>query len=383
MGVGVRSQIYFPIERAKAGEFSCKAALAQQTKGLICPTFDLPNTESFSEFELLQSTVATSLARTWGTANELYLDLFRYDPDLLTPAGDPYVALLFKSAKQAGLKAIPVVGPVLERRGATGAYLRGVADIVARDGRGMAIRVPFDDLVQVERLNAVIDEVQGIVGLGDRDCDVFLDAGSVDCLPGGLPNGPAVLRQTLLLAAQAVSQRHFRALVSCASSIPRSPKMAVDGAPIRVANFEYQAWSELLNYRDCRHIRFGDYGARCANQSDKKQRARAPARIQLATPDHHVLYIGASETYRELAKRAANSPEFAAQCGVWGKHAVRDSASGRGGVGNSTDWVARDAHMHAESMVRAVGARLTEMSVPIAVAAPVSVDPLYQIDLGV
>lgn len=383
MGVGVRSQIYFPIERAKAGEFSSKAALAQQTKGLICPTFDLPSTETFREFELLQSLVASSLARTWGTANELYLDLSRYDPDLLTPAGDPYVAHLFKSAKQAGLRAIPVVGPVLERRGATGAYLRGVAAIVARDVRGMAMRVPFDDLVHAERLNAVIDQVQSIVGLGDPDCDVFLDAGSVDSLPGGLPNAAAVLRETMLTAAQTVSRRRFRTLVACASSIPRKPGKAANGVPIRVPNFEFQVWSELLNSRDCRHIRFGDYGARYANQSDKKQKARAPARVQFATPETHVLFIGASETYRELAQKAVDCPEFAAQCGVWGKHAVRDSASGRGGVGNSTEWVARDAHMHAESMVRAVRGRLAEIYAPVAVDAKGSVNPLYQIDLGV
>jgi len=182
----VRSQVYFPIERAKAGEFSAMSALAQRTKGLTCPTFDLPVTETFHEFELLQSTVASALARTWGTGHALYLDLSRYDPDLLTPAGEPYVELLFKSARQAGLKAMPVAGPVLERRGVTGAYLHGVANIAEHDGRGAAVRLPFDDLSRADALNAVIVEIQGAIGLRDSECDVFLDAGPADSLPGGL-----------------------------------------------------------------------------------------------------------------------------------------------------------------------------------------------------
>lgn len=379
----MRSQVYFPIERAKAGEISAKGALAQRTKGLMCPTFDLPHTETFREFELLQSTVASSLATTWGTAHELYLDLFRYDPDLLTPAGDSYVVPLFNSARQVGLKAIPVIGPLLERRGATGAYLSGVAGIAVRDGRGLAIRLPFDDLNRVDNLNVVIDEIQVAIGLRDSDCDVFLDAGPADSLPGGLQKAAALLRETFLLAAQAVARRPFRTLIVCASSIPRNPKKATDGTAFRVANLEYQAWSELLNSKEYHHVRFGDYGARYANQSDKKQKARAPARIQLATPDSHVIYVGASESYRELARRAIDSPEFAGQCGVWGKHAVRDAATGRGGVGNSADWVARDAHMHIESMVRAVGDRLREVSASVAVDATVRVDPQDQIDLGV
>jgi hypothetical protein len=377
----MRSQFYFPIERAKAGEFSASGALAPRTKGVMCPIFDLPRAETFREFALLQSTVASTLARTWGTAHELYLDLFRYDPDLLTPAGDPYVALLFNSARQVRLKAIPVIGPLLERRGTSGAYIRGVAGIAERDGRGAAIRIPFADLSQAERLNAVIDEIQGAIGVKDSDCDVFLDAGPADSLPGGLPAAATLLRQTLLHAAQTVSRRQFRTLILCGSSIPRSPRKRADGAPIRIANLEFQAWSEVLNSKEYRHVRFGDYGARYANQSDKKQKARAPARIQLATPEHHVLYIGASESYRALARKAADSPEFGAQHGVWGKHAVRDSANGRGGVGTPTDWVARDAHMHIESMVRAVESRLGEVSPSIAVDTTGKAEPHGQIDL--
>jgi hypothetical protein len=108
----MRSQIYFPIERAKKGEFDAMATLSPRTKSLTCPMFDLPVVEGVDAFDILQSTVASSLARTWGTADELFLDLFRYDPDSLIHGDMPYVVRLFNSARQAGLKAIPVAGGV-------------------------------------------------------------------------------------------------------------------------------------------------------------------------------------------------------------------------------------------------------------------------------
>jgi hypothetical protein len=82
----MRSQIYFPIERAKKGEFDAMATLSPRTKSLTCPMFDLPAVEGVDAFDILQSNVASSLARTWGTADELFLDLFRYDPDSLIHA---------------------------------------------------------------------------------------------------------------------------------------------------------------------------------------------------------------------------------------------------------------------------------------------------------
>src|SRR5688572_28547956 len=120
------------------------------------------------------------LARAWGTELPLYLDLSRFDPDLTTREGTPLVAHLFDVARQAHLLAVPVAGPVLDRRGETGAYLKAVAEIAARDARGAAIRIPFHDLSVPTDLGSVIDDIQGRIELTDASCDVFLDAGPID-----------------------------------------------------------------------------------------------------------------------------------------------------------------------------------------------------------
>jgi hypothetical protein len=304
----MRSQIYFPIERAKAGEFGAMAALYARTKSLTCPMFDLPVVDGVEAFDLLQSNVASSLARTWGTKGELFLDLFRYEPDSLIHGDTSYVERLFTSARQAGLKAIPVAGPVLERNGKTGSYLKGVAEIAARDGRGAAIRLPFHDLTNANSLGSVIDAVQQSIGLNDADCDVFLDAGPADFLPGGLDTAATVLYESISAAVEALNHRSFRSLVLCASSIPRSSKNSKKGDAVRVPNFEFRVWNQLLSSRGNQIVRFGDYGARFANQSDKKVKARAPARIHLSTRDFHVLHVGASESYRDLARKVSATP---------------------------------------------------------------------------
>lgn len=361
----MRSQVYFPIFRAKAGEFSALAALSERTKPQICPFIDLPLVSSAAVFEALQASVVQSLAETWGTANELFLDLSRYDPDIAISGDNSYLARLFDSARQARLKGIPVAGPIRDRRGKRGVYLRSVGQIAAHDGRGAAIRLPCDDLVERETLSAAIDKIQREIGVGDGDCDLILDFGPTEMLPCSSSQVGSFLQEVAKPALDAIAHRQFRAIVLCASSIPRSLGRTGTGSTVRIQNTEFHAWSQLISNPQYHHLRFGDYAARYAYQSDKPSKASPPARIHLSTPEVHVLSVGKGPTYRELASRVAAVPEFDLQRGSWGKHAVRDAARGNGGVGNAADWVARDAHMHVETMNHEVVQRLTDLRVDV------------------
>lgn len=358
----MRSQIYYPFQRAKAGEFGAMEALSDSTKSLVCPGFDFPVAENAEAFERLQTNVTRDLAQTWGTANELFLDISRYDPDSLMPDGVAYVSRLFESARLVGLKAIPVVAPIPERYGATGIYFKSVAAIAAKDGRGVAIRLPYDDLKESDKLNATVDDIQSAVSLGDDQCDVILDFGSLDNLPVARKEVPKLLLQAISSATSVFKRRGFRVLVACGSSIPRTSGKVPDGEPVTIPNAEFQAWSQSMNSASCRHIRFGDYAARYALQTDKASGANPPARIHLCTSDAHLLYVGEGPTYQELAEKVAATPEFASQSGAWGRNAVRDAARGRG-VGNAATWVARDTHMHVETITRAMLERLKEIGI--------------------
>lgn len=377
----MRPQIYFPILRAKTGEYGGLARLSEYTKTLTFPIVDLPKSETPQGFERLQASVVRSLAETWGTANPLFLDLSRYEPDERTSHGIAYVTRLFDSARQLGLKAAPVVGPVVERFGAHGSYFRGVSQVIARDGRGVAIRLPPDVLREVEKLNEAIHDIEHLLSVGDEDCDFILDFGPLDKLPVSRSKITDFLEEMCIPAIGVLGERRFRSIVFCASSIPRSLGKSADGEAVRIPNTEFKTWSRLVGTHAGRGIRFGDYTARYALQSDKAAKVSAPARINIVTPDTHVLSVGDGSSYRELASKVSAVPEFENQCGVWGKYAVRDAGRGHGGIGGAADWVARDTHMHLETMTDAARKRLTEVGEVFDTAA-VNAFSYEQADLG-
>lgn len=352
--------ILYQILRAKAGEASGVAALSPRTKSFVRPMYDFPHIDEADGGGDQLSMFMTTIARSWGTEAPLYFDLSRFDPDRRTAAGIPLVTHLFDVARQAHVKAIPVAGPLVERKGVTGEYLKGLARAARCDGRGVAIRIPFQDIVVPERLPALIDEVQLEMGIDDGQCDVFLDFGPTDSLPGGYATAHAVLRDSILAAAKALARRRLRALIFCASSIPKKTHGRGPNAPSKIVNVEFQVWSELQDSKNLRHIRFGDYGPRFAHQTDKRAKARAPARIHLTTDRSHALYVASGSSYRELAKAAAGAAEFAAQRGTWGRSSVQDAGLGSRNVGNATEWVARDVHMHIETLLYAVESRMRE-----------------------
>jgi len=357
----MRSQIYFPILRAKAGEYSALAALSEHTKSDVCPVIDLPKAKSSQGFDQLQATVVCALAKTWGTAYPFFFDLSRYDPDDKTIEGVAFMTRLFESSRQLGLKATPVVGPVLERYGANGDYFQCVAAIIKRDGRGVAIRIPHDDVRDAERLDSVVNEVERLLAVQDDNCDVILDFGPLDKFPDSRSKIVGLMEDLLQPVVRAFSDRRFRSTIFCASSIPRALGKLADGEAVRLPNAEFMVWNRLVGSRFGQGVRFGDYAARYAHQTDKEAKASPPARINLVTRDSHLLCVGEGSSYRDLANRIAATPEFADQAGAWGRYAVRDAARGHGGVGNATDWVARDTHMHLETISVAVKKRLVEV----------------------
>jgi Beta protein len=162
-------------------------------------------------------------------------------------------------------------------------------------------------------------------------------------------------------ALSAVKSGGFRSLIFSASGIPRKSKRTTDGTPLRLPNYEYATWSELLKNRAWNSLRFSDYGARYAHQTEGGGGAAPPARIHLVTESEHILYFDKSGFYRELAKGSLKDPAFSRQGDFRGKASVRAAAQGSGGIGRATDWVARDTSMHIETIAEVVAVRLQEL----------------------
>jgi hypothetical protein len=354
--------IYYPILRAKAGEINAIGSLRARTKTLVRPMFDLPECEDPSELATIISSATMALAKNWGTKLPIYLDLSRHDWDATLTGGRSIVGHLFECARQAGLIAIPVTGPVIDRQGETGLYFKEVANIIRQRGQGVALRLRFDEMERPDSLKKVVDEALLAVACDNDQADIFLDVGPVDKLPKR--SGETV--QSMLLEAvsdalSVVKGGSFRNIIFAGSGIPRKVKRTVDGTPFRVPNYEYATWSQLLNTRDWRSIRFSDYGARYAHQTEGGGGAAPPARIQLVTESEHILYFDKGHLYRDLADSSLTDPALARQAGFRGKASIRDAARGSGGVGSATDWVARDTSMHIETIADSISGRIQEL----------------------
>jgi len=354
----VKDAIYFPILRARRGEINAVAALRPATKIAIRPMFDVPAIDEDGSAMLTMSTVASTLARTWGTALPLYIDMSRHDPDALVES-DSAVAHLFDCARQAGLCAIPVSAPVRDRQGNTGAYFDGVAKIGRKDQRGVALRVDFEYFSDVDSLETLLRESMRAVDAIDESTDVFLDCGPLEKIPANESTTRALMT-TYSLALLALEGRRFRNVIVCASNIPsKVDRIRSGGTPHRVANSEFSVWGQIVGHKNNRTVKFSDYGARHAHQKDGGGGSRPPARIHLVTSDQHHLYLDDAQRYRQLCDSAMHSEEFSRQ--AWGTRVVRECARGSGDYGGATEWVERDTHMHLETMATLVGSRLAEI----------------------
>ena len=176
--------IYFPILRAKTGEKDALAWLSPVGRRLTRPMLDFPEPTPKIRLSFEQSFAekVREITTSWGTAREICLDFSRYGPDECVSDGRHVVEYVFDLARQSRLMCLPVAGP-LSLRGPGIAYFEAVSRIAARDGRGIALRVPTEDFATPTVLKSVLDETLGLVSVAPRNVDVYLDAGSLGSTP--------------------------------------------------------------------------------------------------------------------------------------------------------------------------------------------------------
>lgn len=393
----MKDAIYFPILRAKRGEMNAIARLQSSSKVAVRPMFDIPDYKEHKEdvalvhsgaanFSLaagnassflkltpfdpeeesgrsapiapaaVLSGVTITLANTWGTSYPLYLDLSRHDPD--EKIGESAaVTHLFNCSRQAGLLAIPVAAPKLNR---SASYLKAVAAIARRDQRGIGLRLDYDQFAEIDSLQALIDETLRELEINEDVVDLFLDSGPVDKLPLSDPLQKS-LRNVYSLALLALERRRFRNVVLAASSIPKTFRSSQEGAPCRVPNNEFAIWENLVGTPSNRALKLSDYGARYAHQKDGGGSVIPPARIHLVTAHEHLLYVGESQQYRELCGFAMQFLEHAQN--TFGVPEIRECARNNGEPKRATEWVERDTAMHLEVILSAARGRLGELGV--------------------
>lgn len=353
--------LYFPIHRAKKGEITGAGHLSPTTLTRVRPTFEVqkPSEDSDIPLEEYLAGVAAEVSEAWDHRYPLFADFPRFAPDDQTRDGKHCIEYFFRCLRQHGMQAIPMTGPE-SIRGPGYAYLEAIAAIAQTDGRGAAVRVPFDEFNDSAKFPKAVDDTLRVLNLEPSVADLFLDLETVAFLPQQY-RSTAGLVSLLLEPLRSVAGAGFRNIVVCGSCIPESVDKCYNGSALRVERTDFLAWQTLIDrFREVL-IRFGDYGVIFALEQDASGPVRPPARIRLSTPTEHVLWRAPRKDYLKLSEQVAESKDFDPELDAWGTTILVQCARFGRGKGGPTEWVARDTNLGSEVTVRAMEAFLRQM----------------------
>lgn len=346
--------LYFPIHRAKAGEISGVGHLSPTTQTRVRPTFEIqkPALDDDTPLEEYLAGVGQQLLASWGSRYALYADFSQFGPDQKTEDGRHCAEHLFTCLRQQSMLAIPVAGPE-SVRGPGYDYLEAIARIAHRDGRGAALRIPFQELNNVEKLSVAIEDTLRVLKLRPASIDLFLDFEVLAMLPANERSSTAIVT-AVSEAVASVGEYGFRNLILCGSSVPERVSKEYDWAPLRVERTEFLAWQQMVAIANRLVVKFGDYGPVYALEQDANSPVRPPARIRLSTPTEHVLWRAPRKDYVSLCEQVVASSDFDLHLEAWGATVLYQCARFGRGKGGPTEWVARDTNLHIEVTARAI-----------------------------
>lgn len=250
------------------------------------------------------------------------------------------------------MSAIPMTGPE-SVRGPGYEYIEAVADIAQADGRGAALRIPFDELSEADKLDHAIGDSLRALKLEPPSIDLFLDFETLALLPGE-SRAAASIVSVLIDVLRGIGEAGFRNIVLCGSSIPERVDKEYDWSALRVERTEFVAWQSLIEMYDKVLVKFGDYGVIHALEQDVNGPVKPPARIRISTPNEHVLWRAPRKAYLKLCEHVMSGAHIDPELVAWGTTVLHQCARYGRGKGGPTEWVARDTNLHIEVTVRAI-----------------------------
>jgi len=357
----MKDALYFPIHRAKMGEITGVGHLSPPTRTRVRPTFEVqkPNGHDDAPVEEYLAGVASHLLEAWGNRYPLFADFSQFGPGDRTSDGSHCVDYFFRCLRQHLMPAIPMTGPE-SVRGPGYEYIDAVAGIAHADGRGAALRIPFDELSDAGKLEHAISDSLRALRLEPSSIDLFLDFESLALLPADLRTATAIV-SVFVDALRGIGESGFRNIVLCGSSVPERVAKEYDWSALRVERTEFVAWQSLIETFAKVVVKFSDYGAIYALEQDTNKPVNPPARIRISTATEHVLWRAPRKDYVKLCEQVVASPDFHQEFAVWGTTVLHQCARYGRAKGGPTEWVARDTNLHIEVTVRTIESLLRRL----------------------
>lgn len=366
------NQHYYPVVRAKQGEFDAFKNMPSTVKNRCTPILEIPKIsakeyevaakKSDTPYEYWMDNKAKKIASVF-KGKSIIVDASQWPVNFTTEGGSQVLGHMSSLLSALGVIVNPVVGYA---RWDSVQYRQDIKNMSLQSGERFCIRldeIALEDMADIDHFESVIDDMCIAIGVENSDITVIVDVGDVTKLP------ISEITEVMGDAYSTLIGLGFETVVITASSIPDSIEKAVkdrDSSGTMVRK-EMLAWKGFISANPSANLSFGDYGIRNPRSSDiiapdmnVKIRYTIENSFFIAR-GHSVRGLDGYAQSQKLSQVIVDSKHYLGPGFSWGDKKILDCSKGLF-VGNSTGWIAIDTNHH----ITAVTAEIFEFATTIA-----------------
>lgn len=360
---------YVPCLRWKMGEYQAVMRLSPAAKCALTPMIDIPEigwdfdtrTEAKSLDEHLAK-FAPRVQEKWGTQPCFV------DGRLLPPAGTMATGLhampaIFDALRVQGCQAVPVTGPERATE-----YQIAIREIVARDRRGVCLRIPLEWALG-SNTNTDVNRLLNGMDLKYGDAHLVLDMGA----PANFEPIPGFARLVQNAIGRISHLRQWRTFTLLGTSFPKTMGDVKAGATI-LARSEWLLYKQVLTGLQGVGLRFPAFADYVVQHPDVWQvdmrKVKPSASIRYSANDIWFILKGSSVRdnglgqYKDMCKAIVSSAHFSGERYSCGDRYIADCAKGTQKPGSLPMWRCVCSNHHLEKVVRDVSNLFASLDAP-------------------
>jgi hypothetical protein len=344
---------YVPAIKWRQGEYLALQELSAAQKQWITPLVDVAPIPWDFENETPAKSIDEHLARmpeqmvtSWGTDLPVFVDLSLVEEDTRMASRAHPVEALLAALNGERIHTVPVTGTDRDND-----YQAAIRRAVARDRRGLALRLQPDDLGDAAAM-AAIDELRVALGAPINVTDLIIDFGAIEASQVDLTR-----LLTLNTLRTIPNINNYRTVTLLSGAFPINLSHISPGLAF-VPRSDWALWQGVNSSRPIRRPSFGDYTAAHPDQHLQEIDPRfmqVSASIRYATDDDWLIVrgrstrnprFGGTAQYQDLSRVLIAQPQFTGHGFSWASTFIEECAANQH-RGNPASWrkVATNRHV--------------------------------------
>ena len=327
---------YFPMLKAKEGEFGALSELTEEVKSLIFPLIDIFS-DSNGTLEKRLPKIAKKISTSWGSDRSIFIDQFGIDLKERVSEKEHPLTFIFDKLRTLDVKAIPTTGFDRDE-----AYHTAIKMITKTDNRGICIRLLIDDMENTDELSDNLDTLLSDLNIPHKHAHLILDFRELNS-----DQVDMAIETAIDTIKNIPNINGWCTLTVAASGFPGSLKEIPTLSSGKLHRTDFKMWSAIINRKEemKRLPSFGDYGIQHPDLLDLDWRVipRVP-NIRYTLPSEWLIVRGGSskkhgsrQTF-QLSRDLVSMEEYYGDSFSWGDKYISLCARDADGPGNMTTW---------------------------------------------